>query len=920
MMSERKRKQKWSLNPRGKDWSENSNKFGQKLMEKMGWSTGKGLGAKEDGMTEHIRVAYKNDTQGMGYKDRDDQWTEHESNFTELLNTLVGPKECKGAESSKELKVESLEKKSQVSKARVHYHKFTRGKDLSRYSEKDLANIFGKKSLEDLSSKSQNIKEDNNEKENQTDKTFGVVTLNGGSMMDYFKNKLPTFKKNMAIGSSKNDDSESDSGRTNFGFGFTQKDENVGEEDVSENCNKRDKKKGKKDHVDNFRKPCFGLGYDRYNGDESDRKTDYSSFVKATETIVKKAPNTEDKSSNSKKSVFGFGFNSDNNKKQSSFMTFVSGDVEGSEIKEQLNEDVSKMDKKRKKKSDAGSIDEDEDTKTIKKMKTNGLGISDKSNDEVIRKKKKKEKNLKPSFVSFVSDGNESVSTDVKKKKNKNKCKNKVIDSVEPDNNIEVENNSPQVKNKKNKTSRDENDGADDTIVDEIVHAKKGKKRKSESEIDIAFTPVTKKFKNFEDLHSLQDEAKIVQTPDKDSKKSKRKKKSKNCSDEIDEKNGLANPAFDPLYNEIILEKHHLDAIVEETENSVESTIVESREQAVVVNTSLQSNTEKKMKKKKSKANLSIEENSTIEVLHQPKDESDVCETPERKKSKKSKKKKEHLTNGVENSAFDENYKDEQKFEDEARARVEVESFVTENSIVGKTKEKKKKSKMNEIYQDSQLNKYEVRRGKKNEKNLGILNPGLDLTDDDKSLSLKEELPVCDDSLMLNIVCTPIIKKDNESKLQRRKSVRFSNINESIFINKTDSPADLRKNGEGGLDNAGYDQFGNRIEENIDTLSKQLDDYQAEVENDLNEAKMQVMVGEVGDPAGENEILPSGEVKLKFKYANFGRMPPWMKKANSANPKSSYRHLIKGDIVLGFRNTNMHDIKGYGENLKTSCT
>ncbi|XP_044762714.1 protein pxr-1-like [Coccinella septempunctata] len=608
MMSERKRKQKWSLNPRGKDWSENSNKFGQKLMEKMGWSTGKGLGAKEDGMTEHIRVAYKNDTQGMGFKDRDDQWTEHESNFTELLNTLVGPKGCKGAENSKELKVESLEKKSQVSKARVHYHKFTRGKDLSRYSEKDLANIFGKKSLEDLSSKSQSIKEENfNEKGNQADKSFGVVTLNGGNMLDYFKNKLPTFKKSMPVGSSKNDDSESDSGRTNFGFGFTQKEESVGEEDVSENCNKRDKKKGKKDHVDNFRKPCFGLGYDRYNGDESDRKTDYSSFVKATETIVEKVPlkfgitkyngdkNVEDKSSNSKKSVFGFGFNSDNNKKQPSFMTFVSGGVQGSDIKEQLNEDVSKMDKKRKKKSDAGSIDEDEDTKTIKKMKTNGSGISDVNNDEVIRKKKKKEKNLKPSFVSFVTEGNESVSLDDEKKKNKNKSKNKVIGSVEPDNNIEVENNSPQVKNKKIKTSRDESDGADDTIVDEIVHPKKGKKRKSESEIDIAVTPVTKKFKNFEDLHSLQDEAK----------------------------------------------------------------------------------------------------------------------------------------------------------------------------------------------------------------------------------------------------------------------------------------------------------------ENIDTLSKSC---------------------EVGDPAGENEILPSGEVKLKFKYANFGRMPPWMKKANSTNPKSSYRHLIKGDIVLGFRNTNMHDIRGYGENLKTSCT
>lgn len=113
--------------------------------------------------------------------------------------------------------------------------------------------------------------------------------------------------------------------------------------------------------------------------------------------------------------------------------------------------------------------------------------------------------------------------------------------------------------------------------------------------------------------------------------------------------------------------------------------------------------------------------------------------------------------------------------------------------------------------------------------------------------------------------------------------------------------------------------LGNRIEENIDTLNKQLDDYQAEVENDLNEAKMEVMVGEVGDPDGENEILPNGDVKLKFKYAKFGKMPPWMIRNRGNNPKSSYRHLIKGDIIMTFKNTNLFDIKGYNEHLKESA-
>jgi G-patch domain len=38
--------------------------LGKKLMEKMGWSSGKGLGKDEQGDTEHIAVKYKNDSKG----------------------------------------------------------------------------------------------------------------------------------------------------------------------------------------------------------------------------------------------------------------------------------------------------------------------------------------------------------------------------------------------------------------------------------------------------------------------------------------------------------------------------------------------------------------------------------------------------------------------------------------------------------------------------------------------------------------------------------------------------------------------------------------------------------------------------------------------------------------------------------------
>ncbi|XP_073480808.1 PIN2/TERF1-interacting telomerase inhibitor 1-like [Aquarana catesbeiana] len=60
------RKQKWSVDPRNSAWTKDDSKFGQKMLEKMGWSKGKGLGAQEQGSTEHIKVQVMNNTLGFG--------------------------------------------------------------------------------------------------------------------------------------------------------------------------------------------------------------------------------------------------------------------------------------------------------------------------------------------------------------------------------------------------------------------------------------------------------------------------------------------------------------------------------------------------------------------------------------------------------------------------------------------------------------------------------------------------------------------------------------------------------------------------------------------------------------------------------------------------------------------------------------
>lgn len=204
------------------------------MLEKMGWSKGMGLGANLDGSQEFVRVRFKNDAEGFGYEARDDQWTVHEEGFNGLLKALNGEEnneyEVNGGAASasedetrpmgfgfkaepvvaeqakpKSLKEKisgvSLEEKSKGSKARVHYKKFTRGKDLAQYSEKDLANIFGKKATDaiDIPVVEVTPEQEPEEEEKPLNPNFGgVQTVSAGlSVNDYFRIKMEAMKNRL---------------------------------------------------------------------------------------------------------------------------------------------------------------------------------------------------------------------------------------------------------------------------------------------------------------------------------------------------------------------------------------------------------------------------------------------------------------------------------------------------------------------------------------------------------------------------------------------------------------------------------------------------------------------------------------------------------------------------------------------------
>eukprot|EP00095_Tigriopus_kingsejongensis_P000452 maker-scaffold217_size252476-snap-gene-0.14 protein:Tk00452 transcript:maker-scaffold217_size252476-snap-gene-0.14-mRNA-1 annotation:"zinc finger rna-binding protein" len=212
---------------------EKKNKFGQKLMEKMGWEKGTGLGAQAQGNVDIITLKHKDDSKGVGYKGHEDTWIAHQDEFSSVLAQLNAAhtdesEEKKEVQLEEEFVPKSLEHTSKKRKKRVHYHKFTRGKDLSRYSATDLDCILGsqavvtKRKSEKVEEKEAEDKEEEEEvdmngdcpmvgfkqngaeaekgEEKQAIKEKGLLIIQGGSIHDYFAKKMAALKAKQSNG------------------------------------------------------------------------------------------------------------------------------------------------------------------------------------------------------------------------------------------------------------------------------------------------------------------------------------------------------------------------------------------------------------------------------------------------------------------------------------------------------------------------------------------------------------------------------------------------------------------------------------------------------------------------------------------------------------------------------------------------
>mmetsp|Transcript_37153 Transcript_37153/g.54656 ORF Transcript_37153/g.54656 Transcript_37153/m.54656 type:complete len:215 (+) Transcript_37153:87-731(+) len=150
---------------RNSAWANDKSAFGQRMLRKMGWTDGNGLGKEQQGAVTHLRgVRRSEEALGIGAETDlhgSSGWTESRNNFQSVLATLqathaVSNSSDSSSDSSSKKSKKSKKKKreknsltlAQNKVAAGHAAKMRSAKDLSTKTNEDMAAIFGMKVTE----------------------------------------------------------------------------------------------------------------------------------------------------------------------------------------------------------------------------------------------------------------------------------------------------------------------------------------------------------------------------------------------------------------------------------------------------------------------------------------------------------------------------------------------------------------------------------------------------------------------------------------------------------------------------------------------------------------------------------------------------------------------------------------------------
>uniref|UniRef100_A0A914GRD7 6-phosphogluconate dehydrogenase, decarboxylating n=1 Tax=Globodera rostochiensis TaxID=31243 RepID=A0A914GRD7_GLORO len=90
MLAEPKRKQRISIDPQNLNWRNDANSFGKRMLERMGWRDGCGLGKNGEGINANVRPSANHSQTGLGFggKASESEWMSHNDAFSHLLTQL----------------------------------------------------------------------------------------------------------------------------------------------------------------------------------------------------------------------------------------------------------------------------------------------------------------------------------------------------------------------------------------------------------------------------------------------------------------------------------------------------------------------------------------------------------------------------------------------------------------------------------------------------------------------------------------------------------------------------------------------------------------------------------------------------------------------------------------------------------------
>ncbi|KAI0987743.1 hypothetical protein GJ496_008443 [Pomphorhynchus laevis] len=140
---------------------------GRKLLKKMGWSEGCGLGLNEDGMKCSVPVFYKSDTKGVGYGKSNavSVWEGHQRTYEHILKSLSNSDNGGYVPSA-------------VDRVSGFKYKTLKAKDISRKTQCELKCVWNADSFK------------NENKECDSSTSLNNIVTSKKSSFDYFKAKM----------------------------------------------------------------------------------------------------------------------------------------------------------------------------------------------------------------------------------------------------------------------------------------------------------------------------------------------------------------------------------------------------------------------------------------------------------------------------------------------------------------------------------------------------------------------------------------------------------------------------------------------------------------------------------------------------------------------------------------------------------